>query len=96
MVPLIKRRVTGQVAGNVGAYGNVGAVAYLTLFSFLPEGDVGNRVFFQTLGVAALIVGFLCWFCMKEPKNSFAEFHEGETDDLEVVPEPAVASRGSE
>lgn len=30
MVPLIKRRVTGQVAGNVGAYGNVGAVAYLT------------------------------------------------------------------
>lgn len=96
MVPLIKRRVTGQVAGNVGAYGNVGAVAYLTLFSFLPEGDVGNRVFFQTLGVAALVVGFLCWFCMKEPKNSFAEFHEGETDDLDAVPEPAVAGRGSE
>ncbi|MGK7943076.1 MAG: MFS transporter, partial [Microcystaceae cyanobacterium] len=36
IVPLIKRRVTGQVAGNVGAYGNVGAVAYLTIFSLLP------------------------------------------------------------
>lgn len=78
MVPLIKRRVTGQVAGNVGAYGNVGAVAYLTLYSLLPEGDLGNRVFFQTLGVAALVVASLCWFFLREPKNSFAEFHEGE------------------
>ena len=89
MVPLIKRRVTGQIAGNVGAYGNVGAVAYLTLFSLLPEGDIGNRVFFQTLGITALIVTFLCWFFMREPKGSFAEFHEGEEE--EVVP----AVRGS-
>lgn len=78
IVPLIKRRVTGQVAGNVGAYGNVGAVAYLTLYSLLPEGDVGNQIFFQTLGTTALIVAFLCWFFLKEPKGSFAEFHEGE------------------
>ena len=28
IVPLVKKRVTGQVAGNVGAYGNVGAVLY--------------------------------------------------------------------
>lgn len=89
MVPLIKRRVTGQVAGNVGAYGNVGAVAYLTLFSLLPEGDVGNRIFFQTLGVGALVVGFLCWFFLKEPKGSFAEFHEGED-----VAAPAVEAEG--
>jgi NNP family nitrate/nitrite transporter-like MFS transporter len=89
MVPLIKRRVTGQVAGNVGAYGNVGAVAYLTLFSLLPEGDVGNRIFFQTLGVGSLIVGFLCWFFLKEPKGSFAEFHEGED-----VAAPAVEVEG--
>jgi NNP family nitrate/nitrite transporter-like MFS transporter len=78
MVPLIKRRITGQVAGNVGAYGNVGAVAYLTMFSLLPSGDVGNRVFFEVLGVAGLIVAFLCWFFLKEPKGSFAEHHEGE------------------
>ncbi|NER99639.1 MAG: MFS transporter, partial [Symploca sp. SIO1B1] len=67
IVPLIKRRVTGQIAGNVGAYGNVGAVAYLTIFSLLPEGDVGNRIFFQVLGSAAMIVAFLCWFVLKEP-----------------------------
>jgi MFS transporter, NNP family, nitrate/nitrite transporter len=84
IVPLIKRRVTGQIAGNVGAYGNVGAVAYLTLYSLLPAGDVGNRIFFQTLGVAALIVTFLCWFFLKEPKGSFAEHHEGEEPQLSV------------
>lgn len=35
MVPLIKRRMTGQIAGMVGAYGNVGAVLFLTVLSFV-------------------------------------------------------------
>lgn len=90
LVPLVKRRITGQVAGNVGAYGNVGAVAYLTLLSMLPlwlsgGGEVtpaitdqSNVIFFQVLGVAALIVAFLCFFLLEEPRDSFAEFHEGE------------------
>ncbi|MEL6352595.1 MAG: MFS transporter [Cyanobacteria bacterium J06627_28] len=44
IVPLVKKRITGQVAGNVGAYGNVGAVAYLTSLlllkeAFIPTGD---------------------------------------------------------
>ena len=44
IVPLVKKRSTGQVAGNGGAYGNVGAVAYLTSLlllkeSFIPTGD---------------------------------------------------------
>jgi NNP family nitrate/nitrite transporter-like MFS transporter len=82
IVPLVKRRITGQIAGNVGAYGNVGAVAYLTMYSLLPAGDIGNRIFFQTLGVTALIVTFLCAFLLKEPKGSFAEHHEGEAPDL--------------
>lgn len=78
LVPLVKRRVTGQVAGNVGAYGNVGAVAYLNIYAILPDGDAGNITFFQILGVGALIVGFLCLFLLEEPKGSFADFHEGE------------------
>jgi NNP family nitrate/nitrite transporter-like MFS transporter len=78
IVPLIKRRVTGQVAGNVGAYGNVGAVCFLTLYSLLPQGTAGNHIFFQTIGISSLIVSFLCWFFLKEPKGSFAEHHEGE------------------
>jgi len=89
IVPLIKRRVTGQIAGNVGAYGNVGAVAYLTLYSFLA-GPTGNRIFFQTLGVAALIVCFLCAFFLKEPKSSFAEHHEGEESQVPVSKVPVL------
>ncbi|MDY7020049.1 MAG: MFS transporter [Cyanobacteriota bacterium] len=91
IVPLIRRRVTGQIAGNVGAYGNVGAVAYLTLFSLLPEGDIGNRIFFEVLGVAGLIVACLCWFFLKEPKGSFADHHEGEEDYAIVDKEPVFA-----
>jgi len=89
IVPLIKRRVTGQIAGNVGAYGNVGAVCYLTLYSLLPAGAAADRTFFQVLGVAGLIVAFLCAFFLKEPKGSFAEFHEGE-EELEPAPEPVI------
>ncbi|NEP07917.1 MAG: MFS transporter, partial [Okeania sp. SIO4D6] len=90
IVPLIKRRVTGQIAGNVGAYGNVGAVVYLTTFSLLPEGAVGNRIFFEVLGVMSIIVAFLCAFFLKEPEGSFAEHHKDEEDEekvnLESVP----------
>ncbi|MGF1492098.1 MAG: MFS transporter [Microcoleaceae cyanobacterium] len=92
MVPLVKRRITGQVAGNVGAYGNVGAVAYLTLFSLLPSGDVGNKIFFEVLGVAGLIVAFLCWFFLKEPRGSFAEHHEGEEEYAAAVATDGAAA----
>ncbi len=103
IVPLVKRRITGQIAGNVGAYGNVGAVAYLTLYSLLPAGDIGNRIFFQTMGVSALIVTFLCMgvsalivtflcaFLLKEPKGSFAENHEGEAAEMEVESVPVFS-----
>ncbi len=100
IVPLVKRRVTGQIAGNVGAYGNVGAVAYLTIFSLLPTWLGGgaepsaeilaqsNAIFFQVMGVAALIVAGLCFVVLKEPKGSFAEAHEGE--EVEVAPTPKM------
>ncbi len=90
MVPLVKKRVTGQIAGLVGAYGNVGAVAYLTIFSLLPMWMGGgkdpsaeivassNSAFFQILGIAGLIVAFLCFFFLKEPKGSFSEEHADE------------------
>ena len=90
LVPLVKKRVTGQIAGLVGAYGNVGAVTYLTIFSLLPMWMGGgkepsaeiiassNSAFFQILGIAGLIVAFLCFFFLKEPKDSFSEEHADE------------------
>lgn len=98
IVPLVKRRVTGQIAGMVGAYGNVGAVAYLTIYSLLPiwmGGEAGeptpaivaasNSAFFQVLGIAGLVVGLMCYFFLKEPKGSFDEQHEGEMMLKEAV-----------
>jgi MFS transporter, NNP family, nitrate/nitrite transporter len=62
VAPLIKPEVTGQIAGSVGAYGNVGGVVYLTIFSLSnPE------VLFQCMGVMALIAASLCAFFLKEP-----------------------------
>ncbi len=98
MVPLIKPRITGQIAGNVGAYGNVGAVAYLTTRLLLTESSEAanggeavmsavNAGFFQVLGIAGLIVAFLCVFFLKEPKNSFADSHMGDSEDV-AKPEP--------
>ena len=73
IVPLVKPRITGQIAGNVGAYGTVGAVTYLTVYSLLPEGDAGNRIFFSMLGIVGLIVAFLCGFLLKEVKGDHGE-----------------------
>jgi NNP family nitrate/nitrite transporter-like MFS transporter len=101
IVPLVKRRITGQIAGNVGAYGNVGAVAYLTIRLLLVDGSEAangtanmaavNSAFFQILGVAGLIVAFLCIFFLDEPQGSFADFHEGEETTEPMPPiEPSI------
>ena len=33
IVPLVKKRVSGQIAGMCGAYGNVGGIMFLTVLS---------------------------------------------------------------
>lgn len=66
IVPLVKKRVSGQVAGLAGAMGNVGAVCFLTLGTFVSE-----RVFF--LGIAAAsLVAVACARFLVEPEDSFA------------------------
>lgn len=65
IVPLVKRRVSGQIAGMVGAYGTVGAVLYLTLLLF-----TGPTVFFLAIGGSALLAGTACRW-LPEPEGSF-------------------------
>ena len=69
-VPLIKRRMTGQIAGMTGAYGNVGAVVYLTILSF-----VDYQTFFYVIAATAF-VGLITLFFMAEPKGKIAEVNE--------------------
>jgi MFS transporter, NNP family, nitrate/nitrite transporter len=77
IVPLIKKEITGQVAGNVGAYGNFGGVVYLTIFSLTDAPTL-----FAAMGIGALVCAFMCAFFLKEPQNSFG---------LDNVPEARTA-----
>ncbi|ROS01640.1 NNP family nitrate/nitrite transporter-like MFS transporter [Sinobacterium caligoides] len=67
MVPLIKRRMTGQIAGMVGAYGNVGGVTFLTVYSF-----VDTSTFFMVIAGAAIICFLMVQF-ITEPKGHMHE-----------------------
>ncbi|OUS17799.1 MFS transporter [Gammaproteobacteria bacterium 50_400_T64] len=67
MVPLIKRRMTGQIAGMVGAYGNVGGVTFLTVYSF-----VDTSTFFMVIAAAAAVCLVLVQF-IEEPKGHMHE-----------------------
>ena len=80
MVPLIKRRQTGQIAGMVGAYGNIGAVSFLTVLSF-----VSPQVFFLVIAVAALAVLAAVYLMLDEPKGHMAEvLPDGSVEMIEV------------
>jgi len=76
VVPLIKRRLTGQIAGMTGAYGNVGAVFYLTVLSM-----VSYSVFFTVIAATA-VLGFLILLLLKEPKGHMAEVNEDGSVEL--------------
>lgn len=67
MVPLVQRRMTGQIAGMAGAYGNVGAVTYLTILSF-----VDYSTFFQLIAASAGVI-FLLVIFLEEPEGKMAE-----------------------
>ncbi|MCW8877587.1 MAG: NarK family nitrate/nitrite MFS transporter [Kangiellaceae bacterium] len=75
-VPLIKRRLTGQIAGMTGAYGNVGAVCYLTVLSF-----VSYQWFFLIIASTAAL-SLICLAFMHEPKGNIAEVNEDGTIEL--------------
>jgi NNP family nitrate/nitrite transporter-like MFS transporter len=67
VVPLVQRRLTGQIAGMAGAYGNVGAVAFLTILSL-----VSAQTFFLVIAGTAVVTLIAVQF-MDEPKGQMAE-----------------------
>ena len=68
IVPLIKRRMTGQIAGMVGAYGNVGAVLFLTVLSF-----VSPQIFFLVIAAGGVFTLVAAHFLLEEPEGQIAE-----------------------
>ena len=70
VVPLIKRSLTGQIAGMTGAYGNVGAVIYLIVYSV-----VDASTFFMVIAGTA-VIGFIALLLLEEPTGEIAEVDE--------------------
>lgn len=79
IIPMINKRMTGQIAGMAGAYGNVGAVIYLVIFSL-----VDARTFFFVLSGGALLSFLVTFFMLEEPKEAFADTLDHDLD-LEVT-----------
>lgn len=68
MVPLIQRRMTGQIAGMAGAFGNVGAVIFLTANSLVDYDQ-----FFMFIGIVSAAVFAIIVVFLEEPKGQMAE-----------------------
>ncbi len=66
MIPTIKKEITGRIAGMAGAYGNVGAVSYLFLYTFLDD-----KTFLFILAGGALVSVVYCAIALKEPEGAF-------------------------
>jgi NNP family nitrate/nitrite transporter-like MFS transporter len=68
MLPMIKRRLTGQIAGMVGAFGNVGGVLFLAIYS-----GVSISAFFLIAAASAAVGLALTWAFIDEPRGQIAE-----------------------
>lgn len=80
MIPSIKKELTGRIAGMAGAYGNVGAVTYLFILT-----QVDYKSFFFILSIGAGISVVACFLLLKEPKGSFGEEEEVESEEVQTV-----------
>lgn len=79
IIPSIKRRITGQISGMAGAYGNVGAMFYLTLYTFVTPSQ-----FFLIAAAGAFISFALCFIWLKEPEGAFSEDYYVSSVDREL------------
>lgn len=79
IIPSIKRRLTGQISGMAGAYGNVGAVFYLFVYTFVTPNQ-----FFYIIAGGALLAFIFCLIMLKEPKGGFAEEYHVSSVDREL------------
>jgi len=82
IIPSIKRRVTGQISGMAGAYGNVGAVFYLFVFMFVTPTQ-----FFFIIAAGAFISWLVCLAWLKEPEGGFGDEYIISSVDREIARE---------
>jgi len=80
IVPLVKRRLTGQVAGMAGAYGSVGAVTFLTVLSFVTP-----QTFFLVIALSSLVALVAVVAFLEDPAGHMVEvMPDGTVQMIEV------------
>ncbi|MFP5382984.1 MAG: MFS transporter [Gammaproteobacteria bacterium] len=82
IIPSIKRRLTGQISGMAGAYGNVGAVFYLFVFMFVTPSQ-----FFFIVAAGAFLSWVVCYLWLKEPEGGFGDEYVISSVDEEIARE---------
>jgi len=65
IIPMINKQQTGQIAGMSGAYGNVGAVTYLIIYSL-----VDAKMFFFIIAAGAALSFLYCLIFLKVPEEN--------------------------
>ncbi len=84
IIPSIKRRLTGQISGMAGAYGNVGAVFYLFIFAF-----VDANTFFFIIAGGAFTSWVICFVWLKEPQDAYGDEYHMSSVDREIAAQEA-------
>lgn len=84
VIPMLNKRMTGQIAGMAGAYGNVGAVVYLVLYTL-----VDDKTFFLLLAAGAALSVLACALWLREPEGSHGE------EPAEPAPVPGRSPAGA-
>jgi NNP family nitrate/nitrite transporter-like MFS transporter len=84
IIPMVKRRITGQVSGMAGSYGNVGAVFYLTVLTMVEP-----NTFFYVIAGGAFFSFLFCALFLKEPRGAFGEEYHMSSVDYEIMEEAA-------
>ncbi len=87
IIPMVKRRLTGQVSGMAGSYGNVGAVFYLTILTMVEP-----NTFFFIISAGAFFSFVFCFLFLKEPEGAFGEEYHMSSVDREIEREAGHAS----
>jgi len=82
IIPSIKRRLTGQISGMAGAYGNVGAVFYLTIYTFVDANQ-----FFFIIAAGGFISWLICLVWLKEPESAFSDEYFVSSVDRQIEQE---------
>lgn len=91
ILPSIKRRLTGQISGMAGAYGNVGAVFYLFIFTFVTP-----QQFFFIIATGAFLSWVICLMWLKEPEGGFGDEYCVSSVDRAIAREAAFKRQARE